>query len=193
MLTARLPLRGQIVQDESSMIEPRIARNGDGSEYPCGANLSREPEANTLDRESRACAHGRIPMRHRFLAGMALVLLPPFFGCVLALAGWRGVHAADAAFGLHGGERVVFFGDSITQAGGYVADVEAYLLTRFPDKTFTIEWRQRIDRDATYQPDALSAEFQGDDIELAEIRRLCRPRDIHIQLIPMEVRVYQKP
>jgi lysophospholipase L1-like esterase len=29
--------------------------------------------------------------------------------------------------------RVVFLGDSITYAGGYVADVEAYYVTRFPD------------------------------------------------------------
>jgi len=32
--------------------------------------------------------------------------------------------------------RIVFLGDSITYAGGYVADVEAYYVTRFPDRHF---------------------------------------------------------
>ncbi|RUL84884.1 SGNH/GDSL hydrolase family protein [Tautonia sociabilis] len=36
------------------------------------------------------------------------------------------------------GERVLFIGDSITQAGHYVVYVEAYLLTRFPDRTITV-------------------------------------------------------
>ena len=48
------------------------------------------------------------------------------------------VQADEIPFDLKGGERIVFFGDSITQAGGYVADVEVYLRTRFPDKTFLI-------------------------------------------------------
>lgn len=41
---------------------------------------------------------------------------------------------ASAADGLalHDGDRVVFYGDSITQAGGYGALVEAYVVTRFP-------------------------------------------------------------
>jgi len=39
---------------------------------------------------------------------------------------------------LTGGETVIFFGDSITQNGGYVNYFEAYLLTRFPDETFRI-------------------------------------------------------
>ncbi len=39
---------------------------------------------------------------------------------------------------LKGGERILFFGDSITQAGHYVNYVEAFLLTRYPDKEFTI-------------------------------------------------------
>src|SRR5262249_29378552 len=41
---------------------------------------------------------------------------------------------AEDAFFLKGGEKIVFFGDSITQAGLYVEYVEAFLLTRFPDK-----------------------------------------------------------
>jgi lysophospholipase L1-like esterase len=32
--------------------------------------------------------------------------------------------------------RIVFLGDSITYAGGYVDDIEAYYLTRFPDRHF---------------------------------------------------------
>jgi len=44
----------------------------------------------------------------------------------------------DDGFYLKGGETVVFFGDSITQAGTYVEYVEAFLLTRFPEKRFRI-------------------------------------------------------
>lgn len=46
--------------------------------------------------------------------------------------------AAESPFLLKGGETIVFFGDSITQGGGYVNDFEAYLLTRFPNKTFRV-------------------------------------------------------
>jgi lysophospholipase L1-like esterase len=46
--------------------------------------------------------------------------------------------ADEVTFDLKGGERIVFFGDSITQAGGFIADVEVFLLTRFPGKSFTI-------------------------------------------------------
>lgn len=48
------------------------------------------------------------------------------------------VVAREEPFALQGGERVLFFGDSITQAGLYVTYVEAYLLTRFPDRQFTV-------------------------------------------------------
>jgi lysophospholipase L1-like esterase len=46
--------------------------------------------------------------------------------------------AAEDEFSLKGGETIVFFGDSITQAGIYVEYVEAYLRTRFPAKTFRV-------------------------------------------------------
>lgn len=46
--------------------------------------------------------------------------------------------AVDDGFYLKGGETVVFFGDSITQAGTYVEYVEAFLLTRFPGKRFRV-------------------------------------------------------
>jgi lysophospholipase L1-like esterase len=45
---------------------------------------------------------------------------------------------ADDGFFLKGGETVVFFGDSITQSGCYVEYVDAFLRTRFPDKTFQV-------------------------------------------------------
>src|SRR5215469_8339181 len=41
-----------------------------------------------------------------------------------ALAKFQGVH------------RIVFLGDSITFAGGYADNVEAYYVTRFPDQHF---------------------------------------------------------
>lgn len=58
----------------------------------------------------------------------------------LALGAWLPVVNAEAAepaadaqaFALQDGERVLFFGDSITQQGQYVTYVHAYLLTRFP-------------------------------------------------------------
>jgi lysophospholipase L1-like esterase len=53
------------------------------------------------------------------------------------LSAARGVRGDDAFF-LKGGERIVFFGDSITQAGQYVSYVETFLLTRFPGERFTI-------------------------------------------------------
>jgi len=40
--------------------------------------------------------------------------------------------AEGQAFALHDGQRIVFFGDSITQQGLYVTYAHAYLLTRFP-------------------------------------------------------------
>src|SRR5215469_9689593 len=37
---------------------------------------------------------------------------------------------------LQGVHRIIFLGDSITYAGGYEEDVEAYYVTRFPDRHF---------------------------------------------------------
>jgi lysophospholipase L1-like esterase len=54
----------------------------------------------------------------------------------LNLAASAGPSSED--FFLKDGEKVVFFGDSITQVGLYVEYVEAYLLTRFPEKHFQI-------------------------------------------------------
>ncbi len=55
---------------------------------------------------------------------------------VMAGAGSKAV--AVEKFFLEGSEKVVFFGDSITQGGHYVTYVEAFLMTRFPEKSFTI-------------------------------------------------------
>jgi lysophospholipase L1-like esterase len=57
----------------------------------------------------------------------------------LVAAGFVGLTArAEDRFLLEDGDRIVFFGDSITQAGGYIADLETYLLTRFPRRAFAV-------------------------------------------------------
>jgi len=73
--------------------------------------------------------HAAPPTRHRIaLAAVFLLALAP------------AVHAAEEnACALKGGETILFFGDSITQGGAYVEDVEAFLITRFPDKAFHID------------------------------------------------------
>jgi len=43
-----------------------------------------------------------------------------------------------ADFYLKNGQTIVFFGDSITEAGTYVDYVDVFLLTRFPDRPFRI-------------------------------------------------------
>jgi lysophospholipase L1-like esterase len=54
----------------------------------------------------------------------------------MGLTNPQAARSAETPFELRGGERLLFFGDSITQSGGFIADVELFLLTRFPDKTF---------------------------------------------------------
>ena len=68
----------------------------------------------------------------KLLARVLLVLSLFTFG-----AGSRPASAAGE-FPLKGGERIIFFGDSITQGGAYVTDVELYLMTRFPSQRFTV-------------------------------------------------------
>jgi len=46
---------------------------------------------------------------------------------------------APRPFALRDGDRVVFYGDSITQAGGYGQLVEAYVVTRFPSWQVSFE------------------------------------------------------
>lgn len=64
------------------------------------------------------------PVRRVILAAVA---------CLCAAAA-----SAEEKFFLAGGETIVFFGDSITQNGQYINYVEAYLLTRFPEKSFRL-------------------------------------------------------
>lgn len=45
---------------------------------------------------------------------------------------------AEGKFALQDGQRVVFLGDSITNAGMYVQYVDAFLRTRFPDRKFDL-------------------------------------------------------
>lgn len=66
------------------------------------------------------------------------VRIAPLCLILILVFGLRTQAAADASFRLGGGERIVFFGDSITQAGRYIDYVGAYLMTRFPDKRFTL-------------------------------------------------------
>jgi lysophospholipase L1-like esterase len=63
------------------------------------------------------------------------MILTPFLAAVLS-TGPSPASApsptADASFALRAGDRVVFYGDSITQDGGYGRLVETYVRTRFP-------------------------------------------------------------
>ncbi len=66
-------------------------------------------------------------MNSRILAAQAVLLLA---FCSLPFA----THAQSAApaFALHDGDRVTFYGDSITEQRQYTEDVEEYVLTRYP-------------------------------------------------------------
>ncbi len=61
-----------------------------------------------------------------------------YLSCLFILACVLSTHIYAADFYLKDGETVVFFGDSITQAGTYVHYVDTFLSTRFPDKSFTV-------------------------------------------------------
>ena len=61
-----------------------------------------------------------------------------FVGTFLVLAACLfpgGTHAQtdSSEFALHDGDRVTFYGDSITEQRQYTEDVEEYVLTRYPD------------------------------------------------------------
>jgi lysophospholipase L1-like esterase len=56
----------------------------------------------------------------------------------LVLCIWPGPASAQEKFLLQDGQRVVFLGDSNTFAGTYAAYLDAYLITRFPDKKFEL-------------------------------------------------------
>ena len=57
---------------------------------------------------------------------------------ILGIAASCVAEKSPDGFSLADGDRVVFFGDSITQAGLYVEYVDAFLLTRFADQHFTL-------------------------------------------------------
>lgn len=60
-----------------------------------------------------------------------LTLLAFFFASAIVNA----QQAADSKdFALHDGDRVVFYGDSITEQRLYTTDIETFVLTRFPDR-----------------------------------------------------------
>lgn len=56
--------------------------------------------------------------------------------CLVAAVLSSGAPAAEPAFCLRGGDRVVFLGDSITEQKLYTTYVEAYAVTRFPKAKF---------------------------------------------------------
>ena len=62
---------------------------------------------------------------------MFIAALFPFF-----LQSAESHNSTNALAKLQGVHRIIFLGDSITYAGGYVEDVEAYYVTRFPDQHF---------------------------------------------------------
>ncbi len=59
-------------------------------------------------------------------------LLPAVAMSMVALFSVRYAHAAAGKFFLKNGDRVCFYGDSITEQRFYPADVQTYVLTRFP-------------------------------------------------------------
>jgi len=56
--------------------------------------------------------------------------------CFVCIALASSTLAAGAGFFLHGGDRIVFLGDSITEQRLYTTYVEAYTVTRFPKQRF---------------------------------------------------------
>jgi lysophospholipase L1-like esterase len=64
----------------------------------------------------------------------ALPALVAALSCLLSLSGFSA--ETNALAKLQGVHRIVFLGDSITYAGGYVDDVAAYYATRFPERHF---------------------------------------------------------
>ena len=58
--------------------------------------------------------------------------------CLMATVSPAAALADSPAFALGEKETIVFVGDSITAAGDYVTYVEAYLRTRFPERSFKI-------------------------------------------------------
>jgi lysophospholipase L1-like esterase len=66
----------------------------------------------------------------------ALPSLVAAWVCLGALTGFSAGTNAPALARLQDVHRIIFLGDSITYAGGYVDDIEAYYVTRFPEQHF---------------------------------------------------------
>jgi len=106
-------------------------------------------------------------------------------GVLLAFAAGPPSARSAEAFRLEGGERIVFFGDSITLQGQFIQYLEVYLRTRFPDLRFELlnhgisgdtisgdrdphkDWPEahpRFDRDvAAWKPDRVVSCFGMND------------------------------
>lgn len=54
------------------------------------------------------------------------------FIVVALLGGWPSAFSQSAGFAIHDGDRITFYGDSITAQRQYTEDVEDYVITRFP-------------------------------------------------------------
>lgn len=77
----------------------------------------------------RSHMHARFTSVRRSLPGVAAGLL---LGLNLLLTGVAAAASPAADFQLHPGDRVCFYGDSITEQRYYGMDVETYVRTRFP-------------------------------------------------------------
>ncbi len=72
------------------------------------------------------------PLRRFLFTGTKLSLLAAVLPLCFCAAAPQAAAAADALFYLHDGDRVCFYGDSITEQRFYGVDVQTYVRTRFP-------------------------------------------------------------
>ena len=71
--------------------------------------------------------------RHRLLERMASRWLGRLICAAMVSMGIAAsLHAQQPEFGLHNGDRVVFYGDSITDQRNYTMQIETFILTRYP-------------------------------------------------------------
>jgi len=74
--------------------------------------------------------HGHLTVIRRFRAAL-------IFSALLSLCSLTSLAAdTNALAKLQNVHRIIFLGDSITYAGGYIDDIETYYVTRFPDEHF---------------------------------------------------------
>ncbi|RMF94447.1 MAG: hypothetical protein D6741_12635, partial [Planctomycetota bacterium] len=138
------------------------------------------PRTRDFDTPEKRTMAPRMSRRTVLYFGVALVAT-----ALLALVR-PGTASADDGF-LHGDERIIFYGDSITQAGHYVVYVDTFLATRYPDAHFDVinhgissetisgtsepdhhprrpDAKRRFDRDiAGWKPDVVVACFGMND------------------------------